>query len=198
MDKPRNWVAQFLPAVLQDESTPQFRAFLTAFTYVLRESPAEDPTWIGFEQVLRGVDRYFTFQAADPQQQTPDSFLPWLATWVALQQSTAVDLTRRELLAQLVPLYHKRGTKAGLLTILSIFLPKFRIDIDDHWDIGEDGVRVQAGRYLTNYFQVLLEYDASAQLSNDDLSQAKQTAKAILYLEKPAHTFFALRIKQST
>src|SRR5260221_12180485 len=51
---------------------------------------------------------------------TPKEFLPWLAQWVALTDLRGLPEERqRQLLATIVPLYAKRGTKSYLEELLN-------------------------------------------------------------------------------
>jgi hypothetical protein len=53
---------------------------------------------------------------------TPDEFLPWLSEWVALTHKVGLAPKRqRDLVAMIVPLYAKRGTKGYLTKLLEFF-----------------------------------------------------------------------------
>jgi len=57
--------------------------------------------------------------------ETPKEFVPWLAQWVALAHLDGLTEERqRQLLAEIVPLYAKRGTKKYLEELLKFFTPE--------------------------------------------------------------------------
>ena len=186
---------QYLPAILQEDIF--LGKFLLAFEKILSDNDAtssqaqiitedtQKPP--GLEEIIDNIHLYFN------SQQTPDDFLPWLAGWVALslRDDWAVDV-KRAFIQQIVGLYRLRGTKAGLVKILEIYLENAgflekdtavkiekKIKISDHFT------------NFPNYFQVQLT------LNTPDLDtywrQAK-IAKAIIDQEKPAQTFYSLRI----
>jgi phage tail-like protein len=139
---------------------------------------------VGLEEVIRHVDRYFN----PAQGQAPAEFLPWLAGWVALSlREDWEDATKRQFIRQIVPLYKLRGTKPGLEQILGLYLKSLTfprsVTIYDQFE------------QYPNYFQVQIT------LPYPDPSkywQQARIAKAIIDQEKPAHTYYALRILTPT
>lgn len=188
-----------LPAVFQQDADAAgvsfIGRFLLAFEKIL--SGLGDPAEPGLEErlhgisdpatggvLLAGLQRYF-----DPgmrgdttlpeAQRTPDEFLPWLASWVALtlrDDWTAAE--QRRLISRIVALYHQRGTKEGLRQMLETYT-------------GGD-VNIYEFEQPAHYFQVELlsnVNDANA------ISRKELIARAIINQEKPAHTFYTLRTK---
>jgi phage tail-like protein len=167
-----------LPAAFRTEAF--LGEFLLAFEALFTGLPdVEQP---GLEQTIEGVARYF-----DPLQ-TPAEFLPWLASWVALGvRADWDDDTTRGFLREIVPLYRLRGTAAGLRRILQIYLRPLGDDVS-----GDDDVVIyDEFDAPEHFFQVRLR------LSDNDpvrLRIVQETAQAIVELEKPAHTVYALRV----
>lgn len=193
-DKPKSSYEEFLPALLQGD--PVVGQFLQAFEKVLTgssnpqslsfkpqrlQSPKpgdQTDAAPGLEEVIRHMHLYLT------PQETPAEFLPWLAGWVALSlRDDWPELTKRTFIRQMVPLYKLRGTKLGLEEILGLYLdslsfPK-KVTVYDQFST------------KPNYFQVELT------LPHPDPEQywrQARIAKGIIDQEKPAHTYYALRI----
>jgi phage tail-like protein len=187
---------EYLPAILQADDF--LGEFLLAFERILSGLPndrdaglprvidRDDPHPPGLEEVIEQVYNYF-----DPQQ-TPEEFLPWLASWVALSlRGDWTTETKRQLIQEIVPLYRQRGTKKALETILKIYLKKSGLfpDPDQKVKIYDNFPQVP------NYFQVELTLPNK----NQDLYWRQvRIAKAIIDLEKPAHTYYALNILTPT
>jgi phage tail-like protein len=159
-----------LPAVFREDKL--LGEFLSAFEAVLGE--LED-TIAGF------ADTYL-----DPRQ-TPPDFLPWLAGWVGLTLRADWDpSTKAAFIEEIVPLYRKRGTLAGLRRMLEVYLGK----------VGGDDVTIFDDFQATpHFFQVMLVLSTAARESRQ---QNWEIARAIIDREKPAHTFYALRVEIPT
>jgi phage tail-like protein len=161
----------YLPAVFRQ--TPFAGQFLLAFETMLSGAGGQP----GLETTISGLASYF-----DPAT-TPAEFLPWLASWVTLTLRADWDEpTRRSFIAQIVPLYRLRGTKAGLAQMLALYT-------------GEPVVIYDAFDTLPFFFEVQLT------LSEADpalLRTKQQIARAIIDQEKPAYTFYALQIAVPT
>ena len=193
MSKPVSSYRAHLPAVLQADDL--IGDFLLAFERILSDSgstspylPKEEeiddrnPHPPALEEVIRKIPAFF-----DPQQ-TPKTFLPWLAGWVALNLREEWEHeTKRQFIQKIVPLYQKRGTKECLVEILKIYLESSGMF---------KAVSQQAKVYdqfeeLPHYFQVELS------LPTPDLKlywRQVRIATAIIDQEKPAHTFYSLKI----
>jgi len=177
---------QYLPAILQEDTV--IGQFLLLFETILSgedtvsskaqiitEDTQEPP---GLEEIIDNIHLYFN------PQQTPDEFLPWLAGWVALslRNDWKVEV-KRAFIQKIVGLYRLRGTKAGLIEILSIYLKNSGF-----------GEKVEVFDQFTNfphYFQV--------QLTLNDRDPEKywrqaKIAQAIIDQQKPAQTFYSLKI----
>jgi phage tail-like protein len=180
---------EHLPAFFQED--PFLGRFLLAFERILSGLPAADPpnlpsVPIGLEQLLDRIHTYFDPLDRDGSgKSAPPDFLPWLATWVAtsLREDWSDD-TRRRFIANIVPLYRQRGTKAALQSLLKLYTG---VDVEVLEDPKEPG----AAPFPPRYFQVrftVTERDPSL------LSRKAVIATDIIDREKPAHTFYGLRI----
>jgi phage tail-like protein len=164
---------QHLPAVFHED--PFLGRFLTAFEAVLSgPGSAGQP---GLEEIIGGLAGY-----VDPAT-APEEFLPWLAGWVALSLRADWDVaTKRAFMQEIVPLYRLRGTQAGLQRILEIYT-------------GEPVTIVDGFDDPAHFFEVKLT------LSSPDPTQVRRQqdiARAIVDQEKPAHTFYALKVSVPT
>ena len=153
--------------------------FLLAFEALLTGSPeVEQP---GLEDQISSLSRLF-----DPMT-APGEFLPWLAGWVALSLRADWDEgTQRGFLREIVPLYRMRGTLPGLQRMLEIYLRPLGDSVTRDDVIVMDGFEDPP-----NFFQVQLT------LSDNDpgrLRATQETARSIIDREKPAHTFYALKV----
>jgi phage tail-like protein len=180
---------QHLPALFQED--PFLGRFLLAFERVLSGLPSADPpnfpsVPLGLEQVLDRIHTYF--DPAGPgggsTDYAPDDFLPWLAGWVAtsLREDWDTD-TRRRFIANIVPLYRRRGTKTALQQLLQLYTGG-AVEVLEDPKPGE-------APFPLRYFQVrftVTERDPSL------LSRKAAIAIALIDREKPAHTFYGLKI----
>lgn len=177
---------QYLPAILQEDTV--LGQFLLAFEAILSgEDTISNQAQIitkdtqkppGLEEIIDNIHLYFN------PQQTPEEFLPWLAGWVALSLRNDWQVeVKRAFIQKIVGLYRLRGTKAGLIEILSIYLKNSGF-----------GEKVEVFDQFTNfphYFQV--------QLTLNDRNPEKywrqaKIAQAIIDQQKPAQTFYSLKI----
>ncbi len=153
----------------------------------------------GIEEILDTIHDYF-----DPVE-TPLEFLNWLAGWVALTLIEGEgwnEEKKRNLIAGIVPLYKKRGTKEGLEEYIKIyvgedvevrineFLQPFQVGITS--TVGMDTMIGEGRPY---YFHVHMKLPAP---NRDLLARKKRAIHDIINKEKPAHTYYGLTIKVPT
>jgi phage tail-like protein len=204
----------YLPAPFQEvgpDGTSVLGRFLLAFEEILTGlGGAGQP---GLEELLdgrlkqvglawvpdseTGVQRYFT---PGPGQDTddrraPDEFLGWLAGWVALTFEQDWDPEeKRRLLARIVPLYAKRGTREGLLDFLATYTG-MGVDVLEFprpFQVGGEtavvGGTFPLGEAPAHFFtvRVVLPSDPT------ELARKKQIARTIIEQEKPAHSWYRL------
>lgn len=177
---------QYLPTILEED--PFMGRFLLAFEKILsgvKHLPSYEKiiqgnseNVPGLEEIINRIETYFN------PEETPEQFLPWLAGWVALSLRDDWETsTKRAFITEIVKLYRIRGTKEGLASVLKLYLVSSgfgdNVEIFDQFD------------HFPNYFQV--------QLTLNDRDPEKywrqsRIAKAIIDQEKPAHTFYSLKI----
>jgi phage tail-like protein len=206
-----------LPAIFQEDAgvgRPNFLGrFLLAFEHVLTGlGEAGEP---GLEEILDGIptvdpatgrpalvgiERYFDPGPKEPLQerrreQAPPEFLPWLAGWVALTLRADLDeLLQRDFIARAMSLYRLRGTRAGLEQLLAIYtrLGVTIYELREEFQIGVHsrvGVDTMLGGGGAHFFRVMIR------LPTPDPAQIRrheEVARAIIDLEKPAHTHYEL------
>jgi len=204
---------QYLPAVYQQDAEDGRPNFLGRFLLALEKilTGLGDVNEPGLEEILEGiitaddkvalagVHRYFEPGPELPEsERTPAEFLEWLAGWVALSLRADLDeQRRREFIARAVSLYRLRGTKEGLREFVRIYTRLAP-------DINELNTPFQIGRYSTigkdtvldggapHFFRVLIRLP---EINLEQLRKQRQVATAIIDMEKPAHTYYALDVE---
>lgn len=175
-----------LPAIFRRD--PFIGRFLLAFERILsglRPPEPDDPIpgQRGLEAEIERIPTYFD-PAPDTTSldRTPAEFLPWLAGWVALSlRQDWAEEEKRRFLAQIVSLYRWRGTQHGLQRILETYTRE-QVEIDEF-------------DQPAHYFQVEVTL---SERRPDMLRLKEKIARAIIDQEKPAQTFYALRILTPT
>jgi phage tail-like protein len=172
-NQPVSSYLNYLPAIFQQD--PFLGRFLLAFETIL--TGTNESGLPNLEQTIGRLSDFF-----DPMT-TDEDFLPWLAGWVALSLRADWNVdTRKRFIQQIVPLYRLRGTQAGLQTLMELYTQ-------------EKAVIMDTFEQPAHFFQVqLILSDADP----DRLRQKQQIARAIIDQEKPAHTFYALKISVPT
>ncbi|NEP37001.1 phage tail protein [Moorena sp. SIO3B2] len=201
---------EYLPEIYQ--SKPFLGQFLLAFEKILLgHEDGVNYSDKGLEAKIAHLHTYF-----DPQQ-TPEEFLPWLASWTAL--SLRADLApqqQRDFIANIVERYRFRGTKANLQALLELFIKgtptitetTIPETIDAEFQIGDSqllnqnpqqlppqsilGKGTYIGGSLPHFFKVKIAL--SKGLNPEQLSRQVEIASAIIEQEKPAHTDYQLEI----
>jgi phage tail-like protein len=132
----------------------------------------------------------------DPEE-TPEAFLQWLSTWVALAWRPDLSPSRqRRILANAVRLYRIRGTRAGIEESLRLYLdvlasvddgdlPPFQIQV--HSTVGVD---THLGGGASFLFQVTLAFPRE---DPEFVSEQTRLAREVIELGRPAHTRYVLR-----
>lgn len=177
----------YLPAVHAQE--PLLGRFLLAFEQVLSGLPGNDGDPArGLEEIVAAIPDLF-----DPLQ-TPREFLDWLAGWVALGlRADWREDQQRTFLANIVSLYRRRGTRQNLIDLLRIYTglePEISegentiFQIGDHSTIGVD---TQLNGSAPHYFRVAVTIPNPNPAT---LLRQNQIIRALIDLEKPAHTAY--------
>jgi phage tail-like protein len=133
---------------------------------------------------------------------TPDSpFLDYLGRWVALtfDQNWGLD-KRRQWLRRIVPLYKRRGTRAALTEYLAMFVGN-QVHVDElpgGFIVGRKGnATVGVSSFIAGapayFFRVRINYGfAPDRFDIDEWKNVQRGTRAIVDLEKPAHTYYTL------
>ncbi len=183
---------EYLPAIYQED--PFIGQFLAPFEKILLGR--EDDVTFHNKGVETTIDRLSAF--FDPKE-TPEEFLPWLAKWTALSLRADLNPTKqRHFLEKIIQFYRWRGTKKNLQNLLELFtvgVPEVieagaaDMQIGVHSTIGKD-TYIGGGPQHFFYVNISLpRADPEVQL------RQREIAKAIIELEKPAHTFYELTVK---
>lgn len=193
-----NQLLDHLPGIYQED---QFlRRFLMAFEQILLgrvdggNAPAE-----GLRETIAQLADFF-----DPAR-TPERFLPWLTKWVALSGSFDMSIeTQREVLANIIPYYHRRGTKQNLEDLIHVFTkglakvtepdaPAFQVGVNS-----QVGVDAYLGGPPPHRFHVRVElapyYMQEGEEERTYLRQQEQIIRGVIEMEKPAHTEYTLEL----
>lgn len=187
---PEAKMLQYLPALYTQTPLGPLRRF----------APYEEPPF--FERFLRGFEdageplsallstlyRYFDADSA------PADFLPWLATWVALDlDNNWMQLKRRRLIKEAIWLYRWRGTRRGLNRYLEIYTG-VKAEINDQpfsgMRLGPNTLLGQGtilGDVPPHSFVVTLAVPDPSAIN-------EQIVRDIIEMQKPAHTAYDLRI----
>jgi phage tail-like protein len=185
---------QELPAIFSED--PFLGRFLLAFEQVLTGLPGtpghEPEPPLGLEEIIAAISTLF-----DPKE-TREEFLPWLAGWVALDlRADWVPAQKRSFLANVVPLYRRRGTKENLAEFVSIFTglsPVITGDSVGDIQIGVNstlGENFQIGGSAPHFFNVRV---TMSDPDSEAVARQQRIATALIKLQKPAHTDFELQI----
>jgi phage tail-like protein len=175
-------------------TAPRLLALLPA---IYREDAFLGTYLAAFEEILLQLESRIDGIAAlfDPMT-APEEFLDWLSSWVAFTLRSDIGLEqRRRFLAGIVPLYRRRGTKANLEELLSIFThgrptvseTTTQLQIGVTSRVGIDTFLGAGAAHFFHVKVVLPQTDDSRAGLRD-----RAIARALIDLEKPAHTAYEL------
>ena len=195
LNKPSAYL-EYLPGIYQQdvEKGAILGRYLKIFEKILSGIDDEHETHVsleGVEQIVARLHEFFDSETA------PKEFLSWLAGWMALVLRDDWDEpSKRRLIQRIIPLYKKRGTKSGLTEYLKIFVGD-NVRLDEYLTgitVGGSshvGIDTFVGGLLPHFFIVTIGFPAIASLGF--MQDTVTATKAVLDLEKPAHTYYALR-----
>jgi phage tail-like protein len=192
-----------LPAVFRASDTSgDLRRLLDAFEAVL--FGREDPARPGMEAAIDAIPRYFSPLPAVPgsDQACPDRFLPWLAQWVAFSPHALFEPPQlRRIVAGIVPLYTRRGTRAYLERLLKLCFDEIeQVTIDEAPGTGLQlgsaklGVDSLLGAGRPFWFRVDLGLHGG-EFASGAPEAFEQRVRAIIDFAKPAHTAYELSFR---
>src|SRR5438128_8011837 len=185
----RPWV-NFLPGIYQD-SDEENADFLQRFLLISAHLTS------GIEERLEYLHEFFDSRL------TPEKFLPWLASWLAMPLLEGWDEEKRREIIQRVPeLYRLRGTARGLKLALRLFADVKAEIHEGEWPypgmvigrsstIAKDTV-LSPPVFISQCFTVELP-DKKSEISRERL----RTVQALVETEKPAHAHYALVFQET-
>jgi len=165
-----------LPAIYREDGKEGYLyRFLSLFGDILQK----------LEDEIDGIHNYLS------PERTRTDFLPWLASWTALElDETWPESKRRELIKKIVDLYKWRGTIEGIKIFVEIYTgirPEIIEPFKTGWrigivsTIGED-TKIYEAREDPHSFSVIVN-------SFEKLTpEQKRKIMAVVELQKPAHT----------
>jgi len=185
----RPWI-DFLPGIYQD-SDEENADFLQRFLLVTQHLTS------GIEERLQFLHEFFD------ARKSPEKFLPWLASWLAMPLLEGwTEEKRREIIQRTPELYRLRGTAAGMKLALKLFADVKAEINEGEWpypgmvigkssNIGVD-TTLSPPVYISQCFTVKLT-DKKDSVSRERL----RTVQALVETEKPAHAHYALVFEKS-
>ena len=185
----RPWI-QYLPGIYQaaDEENADF---LQRFLLISQHLTS------GIEERLEFLHEFF-----DPRL-TPEKYLPWLASWLAMTMLEGWDEDKRREIIQRTPeLYRLRGTAAGLKLYLRLFADVKAEIIEGEWPypgmvigktstVGKD-TTLSPPVFISQCFTVKLP-DKKNEVPRERL----RTVHALVEIEKPAHAHYAVVFEET-
>ncbi len=216
--------SQFLPSVYrqsENEAQPFIERFLKVFQEIL--SGIEDSELIEKKGIAEILDiiadlfypRFSFLYEANNSEFLPslqdkealfhsyfdadiDDFLKWFAGWMALILKEDWDIQKkRQVIAKIISIYRMRGTKKGLEEYLKIYVGS-DVTIADSWAPPfEVGVRSTVGIDTGiggDFVYSFLVYISFPHFDVDLLKKKIKAVREIINLEKPAHTYYQLKI----
>jgi phage tail-like protein len=180
----KSWV-RHLPGIYQD-SDEDHADFLRRFLAI------EQHVSLQIDEKLESIHSFF-----DPRE-TPEAFLPWLGSWVAMSLHEGWSpARRREIILRAVELYRLRGTAPGLKLALQLFAEVDADIVEFAWPypgfvVGKHAVighqsTIARPVFTTQCFVVKIPAAKSA-VSRERL----RTVHSVIEAEKPAHAQYAL------
>jgi phage tail-like protein len=194
LDRPSTYL-DYLPGIYQHDAEKGafVGRYLKIFEKLLSGIDDDSVSHVsitGMEQVVARLHEFF-----DPES-APREFLDWLAGWMALAlREDWEESKKRRLISRILPLYRIRGTKQGLEEYITIYLPNVSVDITEvvtAFQVGEAstiGRDTYVGGGPPHFFIVTIVLPEPKL----ELKQVREEeVRAIIDLEKPAHTYYHL------
>ena len=183
----------YLPAVFQGptEEGQLLRDFLDSFEEILFGDS-------GLHSTIGSLANYLDARKA------PIEFLPWLASWMGTTLYRQLPKAKQhDFVANASDYYRYRGTHHNLQRLLELFIGQaVHIDEPDFllFQVGVHSIGLEA--YIQggspHVFRVTVTIPTSADRGHEEASnrirQIEQLARAVIDLEKPAHTTYELKL----
>jgi phage tail-like protein len=206
--EPGDLMLERLPAIYRAaDQSGQLRALLAAFEAILLDSA--DPEAPSISQQIDASPALLAPLCLDDSAhaRTPDRFLPWLAQWVAFSPYRLFPADRlRIIIAGIVPLYGRRGTRQYLKTLLRLCfdgVSDVRVDENPQHGftigrarLGQDSMLV---REAPGRFRIELAISEAPGVAQREPSKSlEQRVRAVVDFAKPAHTVYELVLRRGT
>jgi len=207
-EKPRR-LLDSLPAVYRAaDQSGELERLLGVFEAILLGQ--NDRNRPGIEEEIDGLARHFAplpNESGAPHTMCPDRFLPWLAGWVAFTpHALFAPAQLRRIIAGIVPLYGRRGTRGYLERLLRLCFDEIvSVDIVDaagpglrlgRARVGQDSVLARDSPF---WFRVVLELRAGMQPMSPRRPGCDpaldERVRAMIDFAKPAHTAYELTFR---
>ena len=228
--RPASRLLEHLPAIYRGEDTgDELRTLLGVFEAFLFDGDCQEPTRLqGIERRLAALPSLFAplgreeneddaargspgEQGAERGQdneddRTPRRFLPWLASWLAFSPRELFEPERlRRVVAGIVPLYGRRGTRVYLEALLTLCFEEIaavRIDEHEHVGLRVGLSRVGVDSLLAEErpFWFRVDIDLRRELAARPAASARfeEQVRAVIEFAKPAHTAYELRMHRAS
>jgi phage tail-like protein len=191
---------QYLPAIYREDGF--LEQFLKGFEAILSGEPEVEggERVVGLEEKIDAVVRQFRPRAERPEDQATTQFLQWLADWVALALREDWDEEKqRDLIRDVVSIYPLRGTLKGVDRYLKIYAGSGGgvgiVDDVSPMQVGRTsrvGVNAVVGGMAPHAFVVNIAF---AEADPEKTRLMSDAVRAILDLEKPAHTYYQVHFQ---
>ena len=196
-------LVNYLPAIYHDSK--DLGVLLSVFEKILYGVDGQDQRKKNprqsLDKPLSVLDGIVTISCLYDAHETPQDFLPWLAEWVALSHREGLtEQQQRNLLAEIVPLYAKRGTKAYLERLLQFFKPQnTTVVVDDQplqgFTIGNAklGINTRLEPERPFWFKVTVTGpDVKSNAQPARRKRVEDCIRRVVDLAKPAFTLYEL------
>jgi phage tail-like protein len=204
MPSPLGPLLNHLPAIYH--TSKDLQALLSIFEAVLFGTDGRGPSGqrrLSLDEIMPLEDAIASIASLFDAYETPKEFIPWLAQWVALTHLSGLTEERqRQLVARIVPLYARRGTKNYLAELVTLFTPdNTTVSIEDQelqgFIIGtaKIGLDTRLAPDRPFWFEVKILLPAPSDDPEERRAfraQWEQRIRRIVDLSKPAHTLYEL------
>src|SRR5262245_14902385 len=116
------WMLGYLPAIYAEADRANggtLTQLLDALGALFFDGADDNDALPGLESQIHAIPTLFGAQANAPH--VPDRFLAWLSGWLAFTaHERLAPAALRRVLANIVPLYSIRGTRAGMTRLLQL------------------------------------------------------------------------------
>lgn len=190
-----------LPAIYR--GSEHLDELLSVFDELLFGEDAEAPL-PAIEYELRNLPRVFAPLGADGDSRsndgprTPTRFLPWLASWLAFAPHRLFEPEElRRIVAGIVPLYGRRGTRAYLEQLLALCFDEVaQVQVEERLDgfcLGRS--RIGVDTWLSEERPFWFSVDVRVRGGAPAATRLEQRVRAVIEFAKPAHTTYDLTLR---